>query len=375
MKTRAFCFRLIATSAALLLALGCGEVAVRILGIGHPKNDLGVQPHALWHHWHRPGYAFDYHVVAEGYTEPIHFNRFGMRDSREVRIKKKPGVFRVAVLGDSFVEALQVGEAEGICRQLEGQLHERLGRPVEVLNFGCSGFSSTLELVLLRESVLRFSPDLVVCLHHFSDITEDWRVSPRARVEDGQVMAVPMSLAPGTQLIRDIFGSSQLYRLTRGVLDGARRHRTASPDNSLQETFDAIVHEPYTAKDEAAWAYSLNAVKDMAELARGNDIPFLVAIVPIGTQVEPAEAGYAKELGFAYLAGGERLECLAYQNKVTGFCAENDIDCLDLLEAFRAANPEGTPRFYLPRDQHWTAAGHELAAQCVAEALARRLAR
>jgi hypothetical protein len=369
MKRKRHLFRLITLAGALLIALGVGEVGVRLLGVDQRKNDLGVEPHALWHHWHRPGYAFDYHVVAEGYDVPVRFNRLGMRDSREITIAKQPGVFRVAVLGDSFVEAMQVREEEGVCRQLENQLRARLSRPAEVLNFGCSGFSSTLELVLLREHVRQFSPDLVICLHHFSDVSEDWSYSSRAHLEDGRVAAVPLSLAPGERTMRDVFEASQLYRVTRGKLSATRRRSAAGRNRSLQETFDAIVHEPYTPEDEVAWQYSLRAVEEMAELARKEQVPFLLVIIPIGTQVEPVDADFTRELGFEYLAGGKRLESRAYQDKLKQFCEEKNITCVDLLQDFRAANPDGKPRFYLPRDQHWTATGHALAATSIARRL------
>ena len=43
------------------------------------------------------------------------------------------------------------------------------------------------------------------------------------------------------------------------------------------------------------------------------------------------------------------------------------------LPGFRAANPEGRPRFFLERDFHWTPAGHDLAARLVSEFLLERL--
>jgi hypothetical protein len=350
---------------SLTLALALGEAGVRVLGVDAPRADLGVVPHARWHHWHRADHAFDFLVAAEGHTIPVRFNAEGMRDSRVVTRAKPPGTLRVAVVGDSFVEAMQVAEEEGIARRLETHLTAEIGRPVEVLNFGCSGFSTTLELVLVRELVQGFAPDLVVCLHHFSDVSEDWSFAANAERVDGHVRAVPASVGEGEFAMRRTLESSQFYRVARAA--SRRGPRTRSGESpSYKQTFDAVVHEPYTADDEEAWAYSLAALGDMAAELRQSRIPFAVALIPISTQVEPVDADYAQRLGFAYLAAGERLTYDGYQRKVAGYCREQGIDCLDLLPHFRSANPEGTPRLYLLRDLHWSAAGHDLAARVIA---------
>jgi hypothetical protein len=366
---RATTRRLTLLITTLALSLGLGEASVRVFGIDAPPTDLGVVPHARWHHWHRADHPFEFRVVAEGYSVPVRFNAHGMRDSRPIGRDKPPGTLRIAVIGDSFVEAMQVAEDEGITRRLEAHLRVELGRPVEVLNFGCSGFSTTLEAVLVREFVRTFAPDMVVCLHHFSDVSEDWSFARHAQVERGKVVRVEPSVTEFELVLARMSRSSQLYRLARSCKRGPA---PANPAASYKQTFDAVVHDPYTADDEEAWAYSLAALSDMAADLRREGIPLLTVLIPIGTQVEPVDPDYAAQLGFAYLNGGKRLERCGYQRKVSGFCAANSIDCLDLLPAFRAANPDGVPRLYLPRDLHWTAAGHDLAAIQIAERLRGR---
>lgn len=371
-RSRQRLFRLALLAGAVATALAIAEGGVRLSGIDRPRPDLGVAPHPLWHHWHRPDHAFDFHVAAEGISRRIHFNHLGMRDSRDIAIAKRAGVFRVAVLGDSFVEAMQVEEDEGVCRRLEAYLRTGDARVVEVLNFGCSGFSSTLEWVQAQSWVRDFSPDLVICLHHFSDMSEDWSFSSRMRRTGDRLQAVAPSESDWGRQARQVMEGSQLFRVARGALDHWRRHRPAGADASLQETFDAVVHDPYTPADEQAWDYSLRAVADMAEFFQAADIPFLVVLIPIGTQVEPVGRACAEQLGFRYLAAGDRLEYRGYQRKVTGYCRQKDIACLDLLDDFRTANPQGRAWLYLPHDQHWSGAGHDLAARTIAARIRQR---
>lgn len=355
---------LFATGFALLFA----ELGVRVLGIDKASRDVGIVPHPLWHHWHKSGHSFDYHVPGEKTVVPVRYNEFGMRQSAEVGMEKALNAFRIAVLGDSFVEALQVTEDEGVTARLLHGMQSTASQDTQVLNFGCSGFSTSLELVLLREFVLKFQPDQVVLLHHFSDVTEDWRFRPHAIWNDDDLNAVRATSSGRSQRINSVLEWSQLYRVTRGLAD-QRRHRAPPADASLQDTFDAIVHVPYSATDEEAWDYSLHLLKLLADLLAEKKIPLLVVLIPIGPQVEPADQAFARQVGFRYLADGMRLEHVGYQERMMGFCRTHAIACLDLLPTFRHANPSGGPRYYLQRDQHWTAAGHDLAARAIAEAL------
>src|SRR5207302_1004783 len=73
-------------------------------------------------------------------------------------IEKKPGVTRIAVLGDSFVEAVQVGNDDVFTRKMEALL----GSSVEVLNFGSAGFGTTQEYMTYLDRVRQFKPDIVI---------------------------------------------------------------------------------------------------------------------------------------------------------------------------------------------------------------------
>ena len=66
------------------------------------------------------------------------------------------GTIRIAVLGDSFVDALQVMLEERITEILEGDLG------VEVLNFGLEGSGTDIQLLRWRSIVRQYEPDLVI---------------------------------------------------------------------------------------------------------------------------------------------------------------------------------------------------------------------
>jgi hypothetical protein len=142
----------------LLAGLILAEVGLRILGITYPVFDAydATRGIAL-----KPGKQGWYRGEGGAYVK---INSLGYRDVEHTR-EKPPGVFRIAVLGDSFTEARQVSIADTFWKQLEKRLS---GRPefgnlkVEVLNFGIGGYATAQELLTLRLHVLDFSPDLVM---------------------------------------------------------------------------------------------------------------------------------------------------------------------------------------------------------------------
>jgi hypothetical protein len=355
----------------LIGTLIVAELVVPWAGLVPPRRETGWRPHPRWRHWHPTNTTISFKVLREGTWQTVRFNEHGMRDSSPRARSKPPNVLRLAVLGDSFVEAMQVAEDDALCRRLECYLRASLSREVEVLNFGCSGFSSLTEWALLRNLALDFEPDLVVCLHHFSDLTEDWSAQRFAQWEDDEVVCVRASLSEAEASIYRVLETSALYRGARQTLRRDLEGRCAwgrrEEHPSLKTSHDAILHVPFTEDDEEAWSLSLAAVSGMAKTCAQRGLPFVLAIVPLGPQVEPVTPQIAREAGCRWLADGRRLQGCLYQSRIVKHCQHENIEVLDLLPGFLAANHAGEPRFFWRRDQHWSEAGHDLAARLLAD--------
>lgn len=111
-----------------------------------------------------------------GYTSRVSINAQGWNASRsDYRIERKPGVKRIAVIGDSYVHGAFVDTEQGFPEVLERELAAR-GQPVEVYRFGMDGAPLSQYLHMLRHEVLRYRPDLVVVQLIHNDFDESYRL-------------------------------------------------------------------------------------------------------------------------------------------------------------------------------------------------------
>ena len=83
-------------------------------------------------------------------------NSWEMRDYKERSLKKDR--FRIAVLGDSFMEAKHVENGKYMAALMEDLFEHR----VEVLNFGVERISTVEEYLMYIPKVRKFSPDIVL---------------------------------------------------------------------------------------------------------------------------------------------------------------------------------------------------------------------
>src|SRR5919108_559664 len=102
-----------------------------------------------------------YRFTKEGFSEG-YFNSHGFRDYE--RTDNKPSnVFRIIVLGDSYVEALQVELEKTFPALLEKKLNENsTSAKFEVINLGQSGFGTADEYMRYVNFGAKYDPDLVI---------------------------------------------------------------------------------------------------------------------------------------------------------------------------------------------------------------------
>jgi hypothetical protein len=154
--------RLALVLAGVLVPIVTVELLLRTFGPILPGNyDTGayLTRHPTYGHYHPPNYSG--WIRREEYLVHVQTNAVGQR-GREMPLDKPPGVFRVLVLGDSFVEAIQVAEHERFIARLQATFDTIKGQRFEVIDGGCGGWGTAQEYLYLRDDGMRYAPDLVI---------------------------------------------------------------------------------------------------------------------------------------------------------------------------------------------------------------------
>jgi hypothetical protein len=105
----------------------------------------------------------------EGFSQDT-TNAIGFVDGNH-QVAKPPGVWRIAVLGDSMVEALQVPQGKRFSNLLEQQLNAQHPGKFEVMNFGISAASTGQEYLIFLRYVEQYKPDVTILF--FDDGDDD----------------------------------------------------------------------------------------------------------------------------------------------------------------------------------------------------------
>jgi hypothetical protein len=345
---------------SLAAALALTELAVRL---------VAPQPTGLSHQ-DRYGLALHYPGITRylpQYGHDVSFNSVGMRD-REHVVEKPAGVFRVLLLGDSFMEALQVPFEASLPSLLERGLAQRTGRRIEVVNAGVSGWGTDDELRYLTRYGLRYQPDLlVVAMTLHNDISDNLRQEWHT-VRDGALVEqplVPMSAMRYriTQLKAFIATRFELYQLWRKVRHGGEIRQIG---RQLTSHVVQLFQEP--TPDKVAFGLELTdhllaAIRDTARVSGGRVV---VVLLPLKYQL--SDSTFAR---FVQSAGvpPQEMKIGRPQQMVTRIADSLGVPVIDLLPRFRQWTADSTAPLYLDWDGHWNEAGHRLATEVVTQGL------
>ncbi len=239
----------LAATTGIMLGLGLAELLLRVFGFGTPPWSVVIHP--FRGRSYRPDSTFVFR--GEGGPRQIVLNSRGFRDL--TRTPDKPaGIFRIAVLGDSYVEASHVDIADRVTERLERELNQRsvFGTSrVEVLNFGMAGYGTFNELQTLKHEAWNFQPDLVlVCFFSGNDLGNNCRELSQ---DSGRPYLVwrhdhfdeLFPTAPRFSLRESILQSSHLFRLWTSVWEQRRESRKRSPQRQRQSPPHATSTESF----------------------------------------------------------------------------------------------------------------------------------
>jgi len=174
MGVKKILFVLLLTAGVLLICLFAFEGFIRLFyraEILGSKMPLVYQHHEKLGHTFRPGAVGFMSRHGEIFSE-VRINASGFRDF-DYPAQKPAGIFRIAMIGDSFVTGNHLALEKTFPKVMEKKFRKNQGLKIEVLNFGVDGFGPREERLLFDLAVKAFQPDLVVqCIFPFNDVDD-----------------------------------------------------------------------------------------------------------------------------------------------------------------------------------------------------------
>jgi hypothetical protein len=374
--------RLILAGASVALALVLAEVVLRLIGFSAPNL---YEPHPQLGWILRPGARGWYTAEGRGFVQ---VNSVGMRD-REHSLRKPDGVYRIAVLGDSYTEAKQVPVDSTFWSLLPDRLTDcgfQPGKEIETLNFSASGYGTAQELILLRLLAEQYHPDLVLLqINGGNDIRNNskalewdndrpfYQLNPDGTLSlDSSFMLAPryrLMTTPTRRFFRVLASHSRVAQLIHAVRqenpkDRKERH-FAIAEAGLDEW---ELSPPRDSLQENAWRVTEALIAEVNREAAANGTATLVMTVPWPPQIQPdlkSREAFAKQVGIPDFGYPDR--------RIQAFGKAHNIPVLTLAPSMGAVALETKTYFNGFGDHlgfgHWNSAGHRVAAEVIAEAM------
>jgi lysophospholipase L1-like esterase len=367
-------------SLSVLIFLAVLEIGVRVFHLSAPR--LGQQDPVLG-----TGYIPGQRQINEHGVE-IEIGAHGARGPTP-SVDKKPGVFRVALLGDSFLQS-ETMPHDDVFHRVAARRLKRSGRRVELINFGVEGYSTVQQYLQFGHIVKRYRPDLVVLFFYVgNDLYENHpprEHRPGFRIENGELVYVPFEVKGGRRnAVRDFLRKhvrvyNYLPDLIRMRLEVAERKlaRRELRDPAAEEkaqfekmadaeaTAYVLQHEP----NHVRWRVTLELIERLNREVRASGGRLALAVIPTITQLYDR---YYEIMKNEFQPGPTgRWDRFGPQKRLKSFARSHDILYVPLSETLAAEVAKSGRMLYLSGDYHFNRLGHELAGRALAESVARR---
>ena len=376
-----------------------GIFALIVFGFGLALGvaDLGIR---VANHWFPYFYCYDQY---RGWgLNPGAHGRYKREGESYVRINsdgfrgpdypkaKPPGVVRVAVIGDSYAEAIQVDENKTFTAVTGRELADcplLKGKRVEAMNFGVDGYGTAQELITLQRKVWAYSPDIVVLaiflgndVRNNSVVLEGDQCRPFWTYDgDRMKLTGPFIDKPSFKLwcmarfdyrdlrLLDLFTNS--WEIVKGG------HSGPTADQPVERAINYSIYTPPTEKSwQDAWRVTEGLIAAVNDECVRHGAMFLAMTEDTGIQVWPDSAmreKFQKRLGVSDLfypdrriaALGQRdgFAVLTLAQPLQQYAEEHHV----FLHGFKNG-PMGFG--------HWNEAGHAAAGHQIAQKLCATIA-
>jgi hypothetical protein len=308
-------------------------------------------------------------------------NQWGFRD-RERTLEKPPGEFRIALVGDSVVEAAQVQPGQVMNIKMEELLAASGRKNNEVLSFGIEGIGTTQELLLYKEKVRQFHPDLVVLMFVDNDIMNNSSTIQPKAYGIRTWYAPYYNLGPNGGLVfqpvqRDALwpvGSflERHFLLTYYIEHAAERINIGNSKWQGLPLEWQVYATPEDPEWSNAWTVTERVLKLMQDAVAGDGAKFVVIKHPSFSDIAPDwRERFEKSMGTI----PPNLDPATVQRGLQDISKRDNIPIdfmAPYMQAYRDSHHLQFPYFSYTCETHFAPLGHEVAAEAIIQDLAAR---
>lgn len=282
----------------ILVILLCVEVYFRIFRPAVYFSSL-EQPHNDYNHTYTPNCEGRFIMPDDGYAFSCRYNSMGLCQKEEVVIPKPPGVYRILVMGDSFVAGLKEDTRISFTlgKAFSG-VQTASGKRVEFVNCGQSSYSPLLHLARLKNQYMRFEPDAIILMPDLTDVFDDnFRYRQLTRFDkDGNLEGVsppPLLLQREKAFIVAGFYATNSYLVRAIVKKILVRFSEPEGDNYKEirsrYLFTHCAHGEDGMDEESKREveYAVSNIRKVVDFAKANKINIAIATYPHLAQIMP----------------------------------------------------------------------------------------
>lgn len=169
MLSKSTLIKLFIVFCAILFSLGICEIYLRLFTVQETKRLAIYDKDLGWRG--KPHGEGQYIVKKANVRADYRYNNIGFRDDEVYA--KGDDLHRILLLGDSFVESIELDFESIFHKVLEKEIQEAFGKSYEVVILGCQGYSTAQELLAFRKYKNTIQPDIVLLVFFTGNDYED----------------------------------------------------------------------------------------------------------------------------------------------------------------------------------------------------------
>ena len=289
------------------------------------------------------------------YSSEVVVNSQGWPDI-EHSFEKPEGIYRILILGDSFVENFQVPFEKRFFRQLQ----DKLGNKFEIIAVGRGNTGTAQQYLMLKEYGFKYKPDLVIQMFltandvkNNSSVLQNDPYLPYFSLTQDNTLILITPIKRSQRKLASVKELFKKFRVTELLLS-VRQKLREKKDNVKFGGYPLDYHvydQTYSEEYQKAWDVTYKLISETKKETENNNSKYLFIAFPGSEAVEKRKLESLYQTYSKMKTAGLDLE---KPNKLLSiFCQKENISCLFLHP------PEGT---YNWLDGHWNQTGTDLAA-------------